>query len=1399
MTRSLREKLPLEKSRGFLDLFFVLLLSLTLFGCEDQTVVTEVVADNGVLVVTAQGGSSFGSIGKGVTVEKIITLKNNGGYNLTKLGASILFSPLSYKGGSFPGVGGSCTDFLGSGESCNIVVEIYSEVKVELNYPFNIRYNDGVYNQYYEIPLQASIADVGSIIYGFGEFSSYEDLLDNVADPVIFPVTSVGLTATEIITLGNGGERNIEIMTEAFSTTDFAFTGGAFPGTNGTCTRSIAPQEICKIEISYFPSTSGNIIENLVVGFHNGASLDNGVLTFAGSAIFNYGDLTWTIFGDLDLGDIPQGFNYKTTVNVANAAIAEAVTVSGAITNNLGGLSFDGGTYPGDDGTCGATVPAVNICELDLSFQSNTLGAHAEVLTVFFNDNNVVGPLDKQIDLNIIANVVPPGDVTYDPVASIPTGDAANFPDVSIGSTLTHIIMLRNTGGFEIRALEVDLINNPSGKLQFIAGGSCGATKTVLDPNESCSVRVRTNSATIGDFTADIEIKYDDGLGGGIANQTKFVPVSSTFVDVSNVQIQGGSTYDLGEIQNGVTSPNFNVTIDNLSQGDATSFTLNLTNLASSDFVLQNNTCTATLSGLTSCVLTFNITPTSTGTKFTTIPITYSDALGPKNRTLSLIAESRNPANIIIRDENDVTLTDVNFQDAPVGQNSFKTIVIRNAGGLRATGINLSFTGTVFTLDDSGTCNAFSGFNLNGGDQCRIQVAFNPTSITTFNDFFDIAYHDGAAPANANYSAIGDGAASGLLQVTGAHAFNNFQVGQTVATVPLTTNLTFTNNGTADVTGIVLDPLVSTVFSYGTDNCTGQTINPAGTCTVELIYTPLVAGADLVDVAYSYNSSLNTKSFSFQVRGVGINPPDLNLSFIGPTQPASHNFGQTPILVTETLTININNTGQAAADNFSLLLDQGALSSYSILATDCPVGGSLSSGGACQVVISYSPEDEAVHNARLDVNYTGYGNETLPISVSFSAEGISPLSNFTAWTEIYSVSDDTNSEFRIKWDAMVTAVPGITVDGYKVYQSIGTPLPTTLEALAAYEVADIVGNTVLTREYSVTGASPDVAFYLAVRPKYLGRVMNTNDVPANLTIMTPPVNMALVHPYTVNRETCTLMGLPLDASQQLGCAYEGHGNTANFYKFNRILYVDRYEISLDGGNNPQNEPGVLPASYINQFAADFACKSFSFGYQGQGITKRLLTRKEWVAAASWPESLSIGLINSVEKDTGVNDCRVTATTPVATGSRPMCTSRYGISDMVGNFWEWNSDQMNGALGWNSGIDANSELFGLNMGVLFPDQITNQPCFSYIYGVSQAITVELCPNGVESSSITTILEDMIFPPVGTGLKAVRSGGAVGPVSSLTARKAGRWVGDFNTGISAIVGESGARCGFSLPFP
>lgn len=303
------------------------------------------------------------------------------------------------------------------------------------------------------------------------------------------------------------------------------------------------------------------------------------------------------------------------------------------------------------------------------------------------------------------------------------------------------------------------------------------------------------------------------------------------------------------------------------------------------------------------------------------------------------------------------------FGDVTELTNATQTITVTNSGNadllLGAIGGTNPLEGAFSLVSD--TC---TGATVAPAGTCTVGVRFAPGSVGSFTDSLDIPSNDADEPS-VTVSVTGNGVATPVpnISITDSIApatdqalpFGNATIGATVnATV------TVNNDGNADLlvgTIASVDAIIAP-FSLFNDNCTGQTVAPAASCTLGVRFQPTTAGAfaDSFDIP-SNDSADPTVTVAVSGTGTLLATPEIQVEDnVLPADDRLIPFGNITegsvrdraITLTNVggldLTIgNIGNINPLAAP-FSVVIDSDGCSAETLAPDE-----------SCTVVIRYAP------------------------------------------------------------------------------------------------------------------------------------------------------------------------------------------------------------------------------------------------------------------------------------------------------------------------------------------------------------------------------------------------------------------------------------------------------------
>ena len=496
----------------------------------------------------------------------------------------------------------------------------------------------------------------------------------------------------------------------------------------------------------------------------------------------------------------------------------------------------------------------------------------------------------------------------------------------------------------------------------------------------SCSIQVTFTPTATGDRTGQMTI-YANVYGGQLE-----VALSGTGAAAGAVSLTPAAiSFDAAPGLTSVSPPVAVGTTSGLFQveaGNSGTTAVSITSISiTGPFAIATNSCgTSSLAAQTDCQMQLTFTPTQEGAAAGTL--TLVDGAG--TQTVQLNGFGYSPPTDTL---NPLSLA---FPATAEGQESAaQTVNLTNTGDLALTSIAVTVSAGYAT---SNTC----GTQLAGHSACTISVVFAPTQLGSQPGVLTLA----DALRTQTVALAGTGIEPATLSASPASLmFASQSVG--VASAPQTLTISNTGAVAAANVGFQITGAAAASFSTGATTC-GATLAAGGSCTVQVIFTPVTAGGSVAALTIS-SSTLGAKAVTVPLNGAGNVPSRLNVS------PAQLTFAETVVgSLSAAQTVTISNTSSAAASQLDLTASAG----YALTANTC--GTSLAAGAVCTVGVLFAPTATGAINGTLNVaspaiatqanvTLSGMGAlaaalEVTPATIAFATTGVGLTSSATTVT-----------------------------------------------------------------------------------------------------------------------------------------------------------------------------------------------------------------------------------------------------------------------------------------------------------------------------------------------------------------------------------------------------------------
>jgi len=613
---------------------------------------------------------------------------------------------------------------------------------------------------------------------------------------------------------------------------------------------------------------------------------------------------------------------------------AQTVTVTNTGSNALTTSTVSASGDFNATGNCaGSTVQPKQSCAVQVSFTPAGIGSRTGLLTI---STNVTG---GELTVSLSGTGAPSGAVSLTPgsinfngsTSGVPVGQSSGLVQVTASYSGSPALPFTSalTGPFSI------------------ATNSCGSS---IPAAGTCSLALTFTPTQAGAATGSLTLT--DTVG------TQSVALSGTGLSAATDAIST-TTLAFPSTVMGQLSAAQTVTLTNTGGVPLSAISVLVSGTNAADFQLTNP-CTTSLGANSSCVISVQFDPSTSGSEKGALTISSSASDSPK--TVSLSGTGLQPAAL------GVSPPSLSYTAQTVGQASApQTVTVTNTGGVALANVGFQMTGLLassFSIS-SNTC----GVTLANGTSCAAQIIFTPAASGGASASLVISSSN-STPNQVTVTLTGAGLTAAGLNVSPAQlSFPVVAAGQS----SLAQTVTLTNTGGSVANSLTLTP--TTPFGLVQNGC-GATLAAGASCTTGLIFAPSVNGNFIGTLTIT--SSSQAASASVTLSGTGGTPGSVSF------QPSLLSFMQTGVGQTSGIsTVTITNPDSVTSlGNLSLTVTAG----FQLSATTCTT--TLGPGASCTASLQFAPVSAGAQSGSLTIT-----SSALPTGSILALSGVG--SDFT--------------------------------------------------------------------------------------------------------------------------------------------------------------------------------------------------------------------------------------------------------------------------------------------------------------------------------------------------------------------------------------------------------------------
>jgi hypothetical protein len=717
------------------------------------------------------GAFDFGTWG--VPTSHTFTVWNSGNKPASVLTGLSLSAPFSWTGDTFPGAGGTCNGMLAVGASCTVVVGFSGAATGGAK--VRISYVDGAGHT-----VEATRDVIGTHAANAVLFVSDCDGCGVDSRPADFG--TVGTSSTRWFTVRNNGGQAAQMVRDAgLLGGGFAYAGGVYPGTNGSCSSTLTPGSSCQVTVTFTPPGPGTFAGTLGITYDDGTGTTataTRALTGAKTSLALLKVHDWSEAdnggGDVyDLGTAGVPVDHTFTLTNDGAQPATLMADGGGFGS---GFNYKGGSYPGIDGTCTGSLAAGAHCTVVVRFTPSGSGYRSSQLLIFYYD----GANTQYAKRVLSATATNRALLQISDWSNSPSPNGPNPPPYDygvVGSAQEHTFTVTNWGAVAATLIaDGGTLGGGFGWTNNAAfgGGTCGA---MLASGATCTVSVTFTPTGDGGRTSTLSLAYNDGATTQVA--ARALTGTATTKAMLNIYDWNGPNGPEGNGGNGApldygvwgVAADHEFTVRNDGGGPATMMASAGTlgtgfNWKDGTYPGTGGDCGAMLAVGATCKLVVTFTPSGLATLFGQVRVAYNDGATTRTAIRGVMGTPTARAHLTVAEffgpNNCSDCGPFDYGSVAAANTLEHTFTVYNTGALPATslmptsGLNAPFAYKApgGYPGNGGTC----GSMLAAGTSCQLIVVFAPQGAGSANSTINLGYDDTfASPLTASRAITGTG------------------------------------------------------------------------------------------------------------------------------------------------------------------------------------------------------------------------------------------------------------------------------------------------------------------------------------------------------------------------------------------------------------------------------------------------------------------------------------------------------------------------------------------------------------------------------------------------------------------------------------------------------------------